>query len=57
MKKRFELNAGTGIALGIIAGAALAALVTALTADTGIWVWAIPLGAAIGVAIGASRQR
>lgn len=58
MKKRgFELNAGTGVAFGIIAGAALAVLVNAITGDTSIWVWTIPLGAAVGVAIGASRQR
>lgn len=56
-KKRFELNAGTGIALGVIGGALLAVLVMAITGNTDIWVWAIPVGAAVGVAIGASASR
>ncbi len=56
-KKRFELNAGTGIALGVIGGALLAVLIMAITGDTGIWVWAIPVGAAVGVAIGASASQ
>jgi uncharacterized transporter YbjL len=56
-RRRFELNAGTGIALGVIGGALLAVLVMAMTGDADIWVWAIPLGAAVGVAIGASASR
>ena len=56
-KKRFELNAGTGIALGVVGGALLAVLVMAITGDADIWVWAIPVGAAVGVAIGASARR
>jgi hypothetical protein len=56
-KRKFELNAGTGIALGVIGGALLAVLVMALTGIRAVWVWALPVGAAAGVAIGASASR
>jgi hypothetical protein len=55
-KGKFELNAGTGIALGVIGGALLAVLVMALTSNSDVWVWAIPVGAA-GVAVGAGASR
>jgi uncharacterized transporter YbjL len=56
-KGKFELNAGTGIALGVIGGALLAVLVMALTGNSDVWVWAIPVGAAAGVAAGAGASR
>lgn len=55
MFKDFELNAGTGMALGAILAAVVALLVNLVTGDTSIWAWAIPLGIALGVAVGAGR--
>ncbi|MDX1436164.1 MAG: hypothetical protein R3335_05095 [Anaerolineales bacterium] len=54
---RFQLNAGTGMALGTIAGALIALVVSLITGDQAVWSWAIPVGLASGLAIGAGRQR
>lgn len=54
-RQRFRLNAGTGMALGAIGGALVALAVNVITGDSAVWVWAIPVGLAVGLAIGASR--
>lgn len=51
-----ELNAGTGMVLGIFIGAAIALLVQLITGDGLIWSWAIPVGLACGLAVGAGRS-
>lgn len=55
MFKQFELNAGSGTALGVIIASAVALIVSTLTGDDSVWAWAIPLGIASGLAIGAGR--
>jgi hypothetical protein len=55
-RRRFTLNAGTGMTLGVIGGALVALLIGAITGDD-IWVWAIPVGLAVGLAIGAGARR
>ncbi|MCA9897630.1 MAG: hypothetical protein KC433_05535 [Anaerolineales bacterium] len=51
-----ELNAGTGMVLGIFVGAAIALLIQIITGDSSTWSWAIPVGLACGLAIGAGKQ-
>ncbi len=53
----FQLNAGTGMALGAIAAAIVALIVQIATHDAAIWTWAIPVGIAVGLAIGAGARR
>ena len=55
MFKKFELNAGTGMALCVIIAAFVALLVNLITGDAFVWTWAIPAGIATGLAIGAGR--
>jgi ABC-type uncharacterized transport system permease subunit len=57
MQGRFQLSAGTGMAAGAVVGAIVALVVSSITADQSIWSWAIPVGLASGLAIGAGRQR
>jgi uncharacterized membrane protein YoaK (UPF0700 family) len=52
-----QFTVGKGIAFGVIGGAILAVLVSAFTGDASIWVWAIPVGVAVGVAIGAGLSQ
>ncbi|MCI0397457.1 MAG: hypothetical protein L0332_19335 [Chloroflexi bacterium] len=54
---RFELNAGSGMALGVIVAAVIALIVSLITGDNDIWIWAIPVGVAVGLAIGARAGR
>jgi hypothetical protein len=54
---KLELNAGTGMAGGVIVGALIALIVSAITGDQSIWAWAIPVGLASGLAVGAGRDR
>lgn len=54
---RFRLNAGTGMGAGAIGGALVALAVSAVTGDTSIWSWAVPVGLAVGLAIGAGRSQ
>lgn len=60
MKNKFsqlpQLNAGTGMLGGIVAGALIALIVNLITGDSIIWSWAIPVGLACGLAIGAGRN-
>lgn len=51
--KFFQLNAGTGMALGAIIAAIIALVVQLITHDSSVWTWAIPVGVAVGLAIGA----
>jgi hypothetical protein len=53
---RPRLNAGTGMAAGALIGGAAAAVINSLTGDSSIWSWAIPVGIAIGLAVGAGSQ-
>jgi hypothetical protein len=55
--KDSQFTVGKGITFGVIGGAVLAVFVSALTGDSDIWIWAIPVGIAVGVAIGAGMQR
>ena len=56
MKNNLKLNAGTGMALGTLVGAAIALLVLTLSGDSTIWNWALPVGLAVGLAIGAGQS-
>jgi ABC-type uncharacterized transport system permease subunit len=55
--RKLQLNAGTGMAAGVIIAALIALLVSTLTGDQSIWGWAIPVGLASGLAIGAGKQQ
>lgn len=55
--KGFQLNAGTGMVAGIITAALVALLVSSVTGDNSVWSWAIPVGLASGLAVGAGQQR
>lgn len=55
MKQIMQLNAGSGMALGAVGGALVALLVSTTTGDTSVWTWAVPVGLASGLAIGAGR--
>lgn len=57
LQNRFRWNAGTGMVSGIVIGAFVALVVSTVTADQSIWSWAIPVGLAMGLAIGAGLQR
>ncbi|GJM40322.1 MAG: hypothetical protein DHS20C20_06040 [Ardenticatenaceae bacterium] len=54
--KTFEVNAGTGMVIGIFIGVAVAFVVQLITGDSDIWSWAIPVGLATGLAIGSGRS-
>ncbi len=56
-QNRSRWNAGRGMVAGIFVGAAVALAVSVITGDQSIWSWAIPVGLAVGLAIGAGRQR
>jgi hypothetical protein len=51
--KKFRLNAGTGMVLGIITAVLISLVVTLLTGNGDIWLWSIPVGVAGGLAVGA----
>lgn len=55
--KRFTLNAGTGMALGALGAMLMGFLVQAVTGDSSIWQWIMPIGIAMGLALGASHER
>lgn len=46
-------TAGIGMAVGAVAGAIVALVVQLATGDPRVWAYAIPIGVAAGVAIGA----
>jgi hypothetical protein len=52
----WELNAGTGTALGIFVGAGVALIVQLITGNSSTWSWAIPVGLACGLTIGAGKS-
>ena len=54
---RLQWNAGTGMVAGIIGGALVALIISLLTGDEIVWLWAIPVGLSIGLAIGVGRQQ
>lgn len=55
--KRLTLNAGTGMALGALGAVLVGFLVQAVTGDRSIWQWIMPIGIAMGVALGAGHER
>ncbi|MBK8903684.1 MAG: hypothetical protein IPM53_21050 [Anaerolineaceae bacterium] len=56
MKNHKQLNAGTGMAVGVLVSAFIALVVQLATGDSSVWNWAIPVGLAVGLAIGAGRS-
>jgi hypothetical protein len=52
MKNKFQLNPGTGMGLGAITAVLISLIVQLTTNDSFIWVWAIPIGIAIGFQMG-----
>ncbi len=57
MNNKFQLNAGTGMTAGIIVAALIAVIVSSVTGDNAVWSWAVPVGLAVGLAIGAGREK
>jgi hypothetical protein len=55
--KKLELNAGTGMTLGVLVGTIVALIVSTATGDNFVWSWAIPAGLAGGLAIGAGAAK
>ncbi len=53
--KKFQWNAVTGMAVGVLVAALFALVVSIDTGDPSIWVWAIPTGLASGLVIGAGK--
>lgn len=54
MKNKFQLNAGTGMVMGVVIASIIATIVNVTTGNGFIWAWAILVGIAIGV--GASNK-
>ena len=50
---KWQLNAGTGMALGALGGAIIALVVNMVSSDSSVWIWAIPVGLGVGLALGA----
>lgn len=42
---------------GVIIGALMALVISAITGDQSVWAWAIPVGLAVGLAVGAGSQK
>lgn len=55
--QKWQWNAGTGAAAGVLVAAILSLIVDLVTGDSSIWTWGIPVGLALGVAIGAGRGK
>lgn len=53
---KMKLNAGTGMGLGAVIAAVVALVVSAVTGDQAIWSWAIPVGVAVGLAVGSRGE-
>ena len=51
-----KLNAGIGMVAGVLVGALVALIVNLVTGNSFIWSWAIPVGLACGLAIGAGAS-
>lgn len=56
-ENRLSLNAGTGMVSGILIAALIAVIVSSITGEQAIWAWAIPVGLAVGLAIGAGHAQ
>ncbi|MBS4061494.1 MAG: hypothetical protein KG029_13930 [Bacteroidetes bacterium] len=52
MKKKFQLNPATGMAMGAIVAALISIIVQLATKDSSVWLWSIPIGIAVGLPIG-----
>ena len=57
MKKKFQLNPATGMAMGAIFAALISIVVQLATKDSSIWIWSIPIGIAIGLPIGITAKK
>lgn len=55
-QKKFQLNAGTGMALGVIVASLIALLISTITGNQDIWAWSVPVGVSVGLAIGVSAE-
>lgn len=55
-RTKLQLNAGTGMALGVAVATLIALAVSLITGNHAVWNWAIPVGLAVGLAIGAGRN-
>jgi hypothetical protein len=55
LHNKLQLNAGTGMGGGVIVGALIALIVSTITGDQSVWAWAIPVGLASGLAVGAGK--
>lgn len=51
--KNSQRYVGYGIALGAVGGALVALGVSLITRNDDVWAWTIPVGIAVGLAIGA----
>jgi hypothetical protein len=56
-QSKLQLNAGTGMAGGVIIGALMALVISAVTGDQSVCAWAIPVGLAVGLAVGVGNQK
>ena len=52
MKKKFQLNPATGMAMGAIVAALISIVVQLAAQDNSIWSWSIPGGIAAGLPFG-----
>lgn len=52
MKKKFQLNPATGMAMGAIVAALISIIIQLATKDSSVWLWSIPIGIAVGLPIG-----
>lgn len=57
MKKKFQLNPATGMAMGAIVAAFISIVVQLTTKDSSIWIWSIPIGIATGLPIGITAKK
>lgn len=57
MKKEFQLNPATGMAMGAIVAALISIVVQVITKDNSIWIWSIPIGIAVGLPIGITAKK
>lgn len=56
MKKKFQLNPATGMAMGAIVAALISIIVQLATKDNSVWLWSIPIGIAVGLPIGIAAK-
>lgn len=57
MKKKFQLDPATGMAVGAIVAALISIVVQLTTKDSSIWIWSIPIGIATGLPVGIAAKK